>query len=60
MLVLAHEVGHFFVAKWAGMRVWEFGFGFPPRLFGIRRGETEYTVNLIPLGGFVKIHGESG
>ncbi|MEK7108289.1 MAG: RIP metalloprotease RseP [Patescibacteria group bacterium] len=60
VLVLAHEAGHFFAAKWASMRVDEFGFGFPPRLFGVRRGETEYTVNLIPLGGFVKIHGESG
>ncbi len=60
VLVLGHEAGHFFVAKWASMRVDEFGFGFPPRLFGVRRGETEYTVNLIPLGGFVKIHGESG
>ncbi|PIR47308.1 RIP metalloprotease RseP [Candidatus Uhrbacteria bacterium CG10_big_fil_rev_8_21_14_0_10_50_16] len=60
VLVLAHEFGHFAVAKWSGMRVDEFGFGFPPKLFGIKRGETEYTINLIPLGGFVKIHGESG
>lgn len=60
VLVFAHELGHFMVAKWAGMRVDEFGFGFPPRLFGIKRGETTYSVNIIPLGGFVKIHGESG
>lgn len=60
VLVLVHELGHFLVAKWSGMRVDEFGIGFPPRLFGIRRGETVYSVNLIPLGGFVKIHGESG
>ncbi|HBU27649.1 TPA: RIP metalloprotease RseP [Candidatus Uhrbacteria bacterium] len=60
VLVLAHELGHFAVAKWSGMRVDEFGIGFPPKLFGVKRGDTEYTVNLIPLGGFVKIHGESG
>lgn len=60
LLVLVHELGHFVVAKWSGMRVDEFGFGFPPKLFGFKKGETEYTVNLIPLGGFVKIHGESG
>ncbi len=55
-----HEAGHFAIAKWAGMKVEEFGFGFPPRLFALRRGETEYSVNLIPLGGFVKIFGETG
>lgn len=60
LLVLVHEWGHFVAAKKSGMRVDEFGFGFPPKLFGIKRGETEYTINLIPLGGFVKIHGESG
>mgnify|MGYP002633837405 CR=1 FL=1 len=60
LLVFVHELGHFAVAKWSGMRVDEFGFGFPPKLFGFKRGETEYTINLIPLGGFVKIHGESG
>ncbi|MEK7529369.1 MAG: site-2 protease family protein, partial [Patescibacteria group bacterium] len=60
LLVFVHEAGHFSIAKWAGMKVEEFGFGFPPRLFGVRRGETEYSVNLIPLGGFVKIFGESG
>lgn len=60
VLVLAHEFGHFIVAKRAGCRVDEFGFGFPPRLFGWRRGETLYSVNLLPLGGFVKIKGEQG
>ncbi len=60
LLVFVHEFGHFSIAKWAGMKVEEFGFGFPPRLFGIKRGETVYSVNLIPLGGFVKIFGESG
>lgn len=60
LLVFVHELGHFAVAKWSGMRVDEFGFGFPPRLFSYKKGGTEYTINLIPLGGFVKIHGESG
>ncbi len=58
VLVLVHEWGHFFVARKTGMRVDEFGIGFPPRLWGKRRGETEYTLNAIPLGGFVKIYGE--
>ena len=58
VLVLVHELGHFIVAKLSGMRVDEFGIGFPPKLFGIRRGETEYTLNLFPIGGFVKIYGE--
>ena len=57
-LILVHEFGHFLVAKWAKIRVDEFGIGFPPRLWGIRRGETLYSVNALPLGGFVKIFGE--
>lgn len=60
VLVLVHEFGHFYVAKKAGMKVEEFGFGFPPRIFGVKRGETVYSINLIPFGGFVKIYGESG
>ena len=60
LLIFVHELGHFVMAKRAGMRVDEFGFGFPPRLFGIRRGETIYSINWIPLGGFVKIYGEDG
>jgi regulator of sigma E protease len=59
VLVIVHEAGHFFAAKKFGIRVDEFGFGFPPKLFGIKKGETEYTFNLLPLGGFVKIFGES-
>lgn len=59
VLVLVHEAGHFFTAKKFGIRVDEFGFGFPPKLFGIKKGETEYTVNAIPFGGFVKIFGEN-
>ena len=58
LLVFVHELGHFIAAKRSGMKVEEFGFGFPPRMFGIKRGETTYTVNWIPLGGFVKILGE--
>lgn len=58
VLVLSHEFGHFIVAKWRGMRVDEFGFGFPPRLYGKKIGETIYSINLLPLGGFVKVWGE--
>lgn len=58
VLILSHEFGHFIVAKRAGIRVDEFGLGFPPRLFGWRAGETIYSINLIPFGGFVKIYGE--
>jgi len=58
ILILVHELGHFLVAKKMGMRVDEFGIGFPPRIFAIKKGETEYSLNLIPLGGFVKIFGE--
>src|SRR3989338_7557980 len=60
LLVFVHELGHFVMAKRMGMKVEEFGFGFPPRAFGIKRGETTYSINWIPLGGFVKIKGESG
>ena len=58
LLIVVHEIGHFVAAKAFGMRVLEFGLGYPPKLFGIRRGETEYTVNALPFGGFVKILGE--
>ena len=57
-VVLVHEFGHFATAKAFGVKVNEFGFGFPPRLLGVRKGETVYTFNLIPLGGFVKLEGE--
>lgn len=59
VLILVHEFGHFIVAKRSGVRVDEFGLGFPPKLFGFKRGETTYTFNLIPFGGFVKIFGEN-
>ncbi len=58
LLVLVHEWGHFIVAKKVGMRVDEFGFGFPPKLFSRKYGETEYSLNALPIGGFVKIYGE--
>ncbi|OGI87175.1 hypothetical protein A2995_02050 [Candidatus Nomurabacteria bacterium RIFCSPLOWO2_01_FULL_33_24] len=58
ILVLSHELGHFVVAKRFGLRVDEFGFGFPPRIFSFKKGETKYSFNLLPLGGFVKIFGE--
>lgn len=57
-LVVVHEFGHFIVAKWSGIRVDEFAFGFPPKLFSKKFGETEYKLNLLPLGGYVKIYGE--
>ncbi|MBM5790001.1 RIP metalloprotease RseP [Candidatus Parcubacteria bacterium] len=60
LLVFVHEAGHFLVAKKMGMKVEEFGFGFPPRLVGVKRGGTTYSINWIPLGGFVRIKGESG
>src|SRR3989344_7765208 len=60
ILILVHEWGHFITARKAGMRVEEFGFGFPPRLFGIRRGEVLYSFNFLPVGGFVRIFGEDG
>ena len=59
VLVLVHEWGHFIVAKKTGMRVDEFGIGFPPKLFGWKKGETEYTFNAFPIGGFVRIFGEN-
>lgn len=58
ILILVHELGHFLMAKKQGVRVEEFGFGLPPRIFGIKRGETIYSLNWIPLGGFVKLYGE--
>jgi regulator of sigma E protease len=59
LLILVHELGHFAVAKFAGIRVEEFGIGYPPRLLTVaRRGGTEYTINAIPFGGFVRMLGE--
>jgi regulator of sigma E protease len=58
VLVLVHEAGHFFVAKLFGIKVEEFGFGLPPRAFGKKFGETLYSLNWLPIGGFVKLYGE--
>ncbi len=58
VLIFSHELGHFISAKKLGIKVEEFGFGFPPRIFGIKKKGTLYSLNLIPLGGFVKIYGE--
>ena len=57
-LVVAHEFAHFVTAKLFGIKVLEFGVGFPPRMAGFRYGETEYTINWLPLGGFVRLLGE--
>ncbi len=59
-LIFIHELGHFMAARRAGMKVEEFGFGLPPRAIGIQKGETIYSVNWIPLGGFVRVLGEDG
>src|SRR3989344_1140270 len=58
-LILGHEAGHFFTAKAFRLKIDEFGFGFPPRMFAKKRGETEYSFNWLPFGGFVKIAGEN-
>ena len=58
-MVVVHEFGHFAVAKFFGVRVEAFSVGFGPRLFGIKYGDTDYKVCLLPLGGFVKMTGEN-
>jgi len=58
ILVIVHEFGHFVVAKKTGVKVLEFAVGFPPRLYSKKRGETEYSINAVPLGGYVKMLGE--
>jgi regulator of sigma E protease len=60
LLILGHEAGHFFAAKLFGIKVNEFGFGFPPRIASKKIGETEYSLNWLPFGGFVKLAGERG
>lgn len=59
ILIFVHEFGHFLAARRLGVGVTKFSFGFGPRLFGFKRGETEYMVSAIPLGGYVKLVGES-
>lgn len=60
LLIFFHELGHFLLAKREKIKVEEFGFGYPPRIFGKKIGETIYSLNWIPFGGFVKIFGEEG
>lgn len=60
ILILVHELGHFLAAKKFGLLVKEFGFGLPPRIWGKKIGETIYSINALPFGGFVKIYGEDG
>src|SRR3990167_5286663 len=59
LLVVVHEWGHFIVARLVGIRVEKFSIGFGPVIFGKKVGDTEYCVSLLPLGGFVKLAGES-
>jgi regulator of sigma E protease len=59
IMVLVHEFGHFVAAKLCGVRVEQFSIGFPPRLFGIKIGETDYCISATPLGGYVKMTGET-
>ena len=58
ILVFIHELGHFLVAKWSGVRVEKFSLGFGKKLFGFTKGETEYLICMLPLGGYVKMYGE--
>jgi len=59
ILILVHELGHFLVAKKNGVWVEEFGIGLPPRIWSKKIGETEYSINALPFGGFVRLHGEN-
>ena len=58
ILVFIHELGHFLLAKWSGVRVEKFSLGFGKKIFGVRKGETEYLLCALPLGGYVKMYGE--
>ena len=58
-MILIHEFGHYAVAKWLGVRVEQFAIGFGKRLVGFRKGDTDYRINAIPLGGYVKMSGEN-
>lgn len=59
VLVISHEFGHFIIAKKSDIRVDEFAFGFPPRIASVKKGETTYSFNALPVGGYVKIFGEN-
>ncbi len=60
VLVFVHELGHFIMAKWSRVRVEKFSLGFGRKILGFRRGETEYLISMLPLGGYVKMYGEGG
>jgi regulator of sigma E protease len=60
LLIFVHELGHFLTARAMGVKVLEFGFGYPPRLIGIERGGVIYSINAIPIGGFTRMEGENG
>ena len=59
VLIFVHELGHFVMARRVGIRVLKFSLGFGPRLVGFKRGDTEYVISAIPLGGYVKMAGEN-
>ena len=59
ILIFVHELGHFLVAKWVGIKVEKFSLGFPPKMVGKKIGDTEYMISWIPLGGYVKMAGEN-
>ena len=59
VLVFVHELGHFLVARWHGVRVLTFSLGFGPKILSFKRGDTEYCVSIVPLGGYVKMAGEN-
>ncbi len=59
VLVFVHELGHFLMCRLLGVRVLTFSLGFPPRIWGVKRGDTDYCIGLIPLGGYVKMAGEN-
>ncbi|MDZ7726140.1 MAG: RIP metalloprotease RseP [Candidatus Campbellbacteria bacterium] len=60
LLIFIHELGHFIAAKKSGVRVYEFALGFPPNISKIKKGETEYAINALPIGGYVRLQGENG
>ena len=59
VLIFVHELGHFLMARRIGVRVLTFSLGFGPKLFNVKRGDTEYCLSAIPLGGYVKMAGEN-
>ena len=58
VLVFVHELGHFLMARWLGVRVLTFAIGFGPKIAKFRRGDTDYAIGILPLGGYVKMAGE--